>query len=224
MPQKIIAVIPAYNEEKTIGEVIKETKKYVSQVIVADDASSDRTAEIARKEGATVYHHIINRGVGGALGMGFKAALQNETEIIVILDADGQHDPSDIPRLVKPILNNSADVVIGSRFLNQQKMPILRRIYNKIANFVTYLLFGIKTTDSQSGFRAFSQKALGAIDIKTNGPEVCSEIIKEIGQKKLRLAEVPIKAIYTAYSLSKGQNLFLGLKTFLKLLIVKTLK
>ena len=221
---KIIAVIPAYNEEKMIGEVVRETKKYVSEVIVVDDASEDSTAQIAKAEGAQVYQHIINRGVGGALGTGFKAALQKQADIIVMLDADGQHDPASIPALISPIQKNMADATLGSRFLKNQKIPYLRKIYNKLGNFATRLLFGVKTTDSQSGMRAFSRQALGLIDLKTNRMEVCSELIKEIGQKKIKMIEVPIKAIYTEYSLSKGQNLLNGFKTFVKLIFLKTMK
>lgn len=217
----ISIIIPAYNEEKTIAEVIRRAKKHSAKVIVIDDASSDNTPKIATKEGAKVYRHAVNRGLGGALGTGFKAALIENTEIMITLDADCQHDPEDIPKLIKPITDGQADVVIGSRFLTRQDIPTLRRLYNGIGNIITFALFGVKTTDSQSGFRAFNKKAIGLIDIKTNRMEVSSEIIKEIGLRKLRMKEVPITAIYTKYSLSKGQGFIVGIKTFLKLLIIK---
>lgn len=218
---KIITIIPALNEEKTIGSVVEEARKHSSEVLVINDGSNDNTARIAQEKGAIVYSHIINRGVGGALKTGFRAALLNQADIIVMLDADGQHDPSIIPALIQPLLEGSADAVLGSRLLNPGKMPFLRRFYNKTANFITFILFGVKTTDSQSGLRAFSQQALGILELKANGPEICSEIIKEIGRKKLRLKEIPIEAIYTEYSMSKGQNMYLGIKTFIKLILTR---
>src|SRR3989338_3249144 len=109
---KIVAILPAFNEEKTIGAVILKLKNYVSQIIVIDDGSKDRTSQIAKEHGALVYRHLINRGLGGALGTGIKAGLQNEADIIVTLDADGQHDPAEISELIKPIMNGEADAVI----------------------------------------------------------------------------------------------------------------
>lgn len=221
---KIIVIIPAYNEEKTIRDVLQKAKKYVTKVVVIDDASSDSTHQIAIKEDAIVYRHSINRGLGGALGTGIKVALKENADIAVTLDADGQHDPSEISRLIQPIIDNKADVVIGSRFLRNQKVPIRRKIYNKIGNIITYLLFSVKTSDSQSGFRALNHKALELLKIKTNKMEVSSEIMKEIGKNNLRFMEVPIKAIYTEYSLSKGQSFFTGLRTLFKLIILKLSK
>lgn len=217
-------IIPAYNEEKTIAEVVCRAKKHSSKVIVIDDASSDNTSKIAAMEGAKVYKHAINRGLGGALGTGFKVALIENTEILITLDADCQHDPDDIPNLIKPLVDGQADVVIGSRFLSRQEMPALRRLYNNLGNIVTFALFGVKTTDSQSGLRAFNKKAIESINIKSNRMEVSSEIIKEIGLRNLRVMEIPIKAIYTEYSLSKGQGFIVGIRTFLKLLILKITK
>lgn len=214
-------IIPAYNEEKTIAEVVRRAKKHSSKVIVIDDASSDNTSKIATMEGAKVYKHSINRGLGGSLGTGFKVALIENTEILITLDADCQHDPEDIPAIIRPITDGQADVVIGSRFLSRQNMPALRRLYNNLSNIITFSLFGVKTTDSQSGFRAFNKRAIESIKIKSNRMEVSSEIIKEIGLRNLRMKEIPIKAIYTEYSLSKGQGFIVGIKTFLKLLILK---
>src|SRR4030042_2438817 len=117
---KLIAIIPAYNEEKPIGEVVQGVKKYTENIIVIDDGSEDKTSEIAQKRGAKVYRHFINRGLGGALGTGIKTALISGADIIVTLDADGQHDTAEIPRIIKPIIDGKADVVIGSRFLVRQ--------------------------------------------------------------------------------------------------------
>jgi len=217
----LFVIIPAYNEEKTIAEVIRKTKKYADNIIVVDDGSCDNSAKIAKEMGAIVYSHSINRGLGGALGTGIKAALIHGAEIIITLDADGQHDPCHISSLIEPIISSEVEVVIGSRFLNNQKIPFLRKFYNKIGNLVTYFLFGIKTTDSQSGFRVFSRRAAELLELKTNRMEVSSEIFKEIKANNLRFKEVAIEAIYTEYSLSKGQGALVGLKTLIKLLILK---
>ena len=217
----LTVIIPAYNEEKHIGEVVQGVKKYTENIIVIDDGSEDRTSEIAQKRGAKVYRHFINRGLGGALGTGIKAALLAGADVMITLDADGQHDPEEIPHLLKPIIEGKADVVIGSRFLKTQKMPLFRRMGNYFFNFITLFLFGVKTTDSQSGMRVFNKKAAENLEIYTNGMEVSSEILKEIQTHQLKLTEVPIKSIYTAYSLSKGQGFIPGLKTLIKLFILK---
>ncbi|MDD5015272.1 MAG: glycosyltransferase family 2 protein [Atribacterota bacterium] len=219
---KAMVVIPAYNEEKTIQGVIKGVKNYIKDIIVVDDGSTDHTSKLAQGEGVIVYRHIINRGLGGALATGIQGALLEGADIILTFDADGQHRAEDIPRIMKPIVEEAADIVIGSRLLDSHKnMPPSRRIANRIGNTITYALFGIKTTDSQSGLRCFNRKAAQSIDIKTNSMEVSSEIIKEIKAHNLKLAEVPIEVIYTDYSLSKGQSFFTGLKTVLKLIILK---
>lgn len=215
---KTVAIIPAFNEEKTLGSVIEKLKKEVEQIIVIDDGSKDRTCQIAKDQGASVYRHLINRGLGGALGTGIKAALFNDADIIITLDADGQHDPAEIQALIKPIVAGESDIVIGSRFLTRQPMPFSRRLGNKFFNFIMFMIFGIKTTDSQSGMRAFSKEAASKIELCTNGMEVSSEILNEAKKKRLKTKEVPIKAIYTNYSLSKGQNPILGIKTFIKFL------
>ena len=218
---KLVVVIPAYNEEKHIGQVIDGVKKYTKNIVVVDDASKDKTGEIAREKGAHVYRHIINRGLGGALGTGIKAALLEGADVIVTLDADGQHDPDDIPKLLELIVKGEADVVIGSRFIRKQKLPFIRRVANYLFNIITMLLFGVFVTDSQSGMRAFTKKAARKIKILTDGMEVSSEIIKEVRANKLRGREVPIKAIYTSYSLSKGQSFGAAIRTFIKLLIFR---
>lgn len=218
---KIIAIIPAYNEERTIGHIIRETKNFVNEVLVVNDGSRDRSGEIAESYGAKVINLSLNRGLGSALRTGIKAAILSNANIIVTLDADGQHNPKDIERLILPILKNEADVVIGTRMKNSQGMPLIRKIANWFGNLFTFMIFGIWVTDSQSGFRAFSLSAAEKIDLKSDRMEVSSEIIKEIKDKNLRLKEVPIQSIYTEYSLSKGQGFFVGVETAFKLLLRK---
>jgi UDP-N-acetylglucosamine---dolichyl-phosphate N-acetylglucosaminyltransferase len=220
--QRVIVIIPAYNEERTIVHVIRGLKQRgFTTLIVVDDGSSDRTGELAAREGAIRLRHLLNRGLGGALGTGISAALRLGAEAIVTFDADGQHDPDDIRRLLAPIDRGEAEVVIGSRMLDPRGMPYRRRLANWIANVVTYLFFGGWTTDSQSGLRAFSPRAATRMRIMTAGMEVSSEIIAETVRNHLTWTEVPVRAIYTDYSLSKGQSVTVGLQTLVKLLLAK---
>ncbi len=215
---KIIAVIPAYNEETTIAEVLKGTRDFVDEVVVVDDGSTDRTAQIARVQGAVVVSHVINRGLGAAIGTGFEMAKKRNAEVVVTLDADGQHDPSEINKFVHAI-EKGADVVIGTRMKTRVGMPWYRQVAQILGNLTTFVLFGAWVSDSQSGYRAFTEFALSKIELQTNRMEVSSEIIAETKRNKLVLKEVPIKAIYTEYSLSKGQGFFVGIKTLVKLVL-----
>jgi len=222
---KTTIVMPAYNEEEIISKVIKGVKKEgYRDIIVVDDGSVDNTYAVASNEGIVVYRHPINRGLGGALGTGILAAIDLKADIIVTFDSDGQHDPKDISKIVAPIVHKRADVVIGSRLLRPKGMPIIRRIGNFGLNIITYALFGVWTTDSQSGMRAFSRNAAKKIDIHTNRMEVSSEIIKEIGKKRLRFKEVPIKAIYTKYSKEHGQSSLNGIKIVAKLVLKRFMR
>jgi glycosyltransferase involved in cell wall biosynthesis len=217
---QVFVVVPAFNEECTIRSVIHGLRRCgFPQVLVVDDGSTDQTAIQARLAGAEVVSHLLNRGLGAALGTGIAAALRRGAQIIITCDADGQHDPGDALRALAPVLQGDADVVIGSRLLGAGHMPWRRRVANGIANVVTLLLFGIWTTDSQSGLRVFSREAARRIEWTSDGMEVSSEIAGEIARHRLRRAEVPITSIYTDYSLSKGQGFFMGLRTLGKLLL-----
>ena len=216
---KTLAVIPAYNEETTIADVLKRTRPFVTKMVVIDDGSSDATAAIAKQEGAIVVSNVMNRGLGAAIGTGFEAAKNFGADMLITLDADGQHDPKEIPIFIKAV-EEGADAVVGSRMLTGFKgMPWYRRIAQLIGNVVTFVLFGMWVTDSQSGYRAFTKNAFEQIHIRTNRMEVSSELIAEIKRNQLAYKEVPIKAIYTDYSLSKGQSFFVGIKTVYKLVV-----
>lgn len=218
-------VIPAYNEGNTLPRVLKSLKEAgYENTFVVDDGSRDDTFEVAKKHARVAVKHSLNRGLGGALGTGIQGALRMGAEYVITFDADGQHDTKDILKVLSPLRRREADAVIGSRMIEPEGMPFKRRVANKIANFVTYFLFGVWTTDSQSGLRGFNRKAAGCIRIRTNRMEVSSEIIREIGFHDLRFKEVPIKAIYTDYSLSKGQSFFVGIKTFARLLMHRLIK
>lgn len=222
----LFIVLPALNEEKSIGNVLCSLKKAgYHNLIVVDDGGSDGTSQIAKKEGAVVLRHIINRGLGGALGTGINAALELGAEVILTFDSDGQHSVDDIPKMIAPLFEKKVDVVIGSRLLNPEGMPFVRRFGNWGLNMITFILFNVWTTDSQSGLRGLSRKAARKINIRTNRMEVSSEIIKEIGRNRLKLKEVPIKTIYTDYSLEHGENsVFNGFKILMKLIIRRFMK
>jgi glycosyltransferase involved in cell wall biosynthesis len=216
---RTVAVVPAYNEASTVAEVVRSLRSVADAVIVVDDGSADSTARLAREAGALLVSHRINRGLGAALSTGLAAALQIEADTIVTFDADGQHQAEDLTRLVEPILAGQADCALGCRTLGRRQMPASRRLANWIGNALTWALFGLWVRDSQSGLRAFSRAAAERMDLRCQRMEVSSEIIKEIKRHGWRLAEVPIRAVYTDYSLSKGQGLVVGLKTAGRLLI-----
>lgn len=214
----IVAVIPAYNEESEVGNVVKNTLPFVDRVLVVDDGSADNTAGVARDAGAIVVQHVINRGLGASLGTGIKGARKLGGTKIITLDADGQHLSEEIPLFIKAL--DSYDVVLGSRMIEKKgNMPAFRKVAQRIGNVLTYVMFGLMVSDSQSGFRGFSETAADSINIKTNRMEVSSEIISEIQKSGFNWTEVPITAVYTEYSLSKGQSFTVGIKTAFKLLV-----
>ncbi len=209
---KLLIAIPAYNEESTIRKVIKSIPPKIKDIkkietIIIDDGSEDNTGKVAEKYGAIVLRHLINRGLGGAIATALEYAKINNYDLLITLDADGQHEPKDIPIFINSIRVNKNDVVIGSRWLNGSDAPLSRIFINKIANFLTFFLCGVFSTDSQSGYRAFSKNAIQKVNLHTSGMEVSSEIFSEIYKNKLKYGEVPIKAIYTKYSKAKGQRL-----------------
>lgn len=229
MPKKLnlIIILPAFNEAEIIGRVLADLKKvlsgfknFESKIAVIDDGSWDKTAQVAEKNNAIVLHHVINRGLGGALQTGLEYARMKKADICVTMDSDGQHDPYDLKLMIDPILQKKADVVIGSRFLRKDNLiPCLRKIILKVSNLLTFFLFRVYTTDSQSGFRAFSQKAIKKIKLRTQRMEVSSELFQQIKKNKLRFKEVPILVFYTAYSRQKGQTNLNGIKVLLKLVL-----
>jgi len=221
---KVLIGIPAYNEERTVGEVIKSLPTKIKgvgkvEIVLVDDGSTDATGFIARKSGAKVLTHIINRGLGGALKTIFAYARENHFDLLVTFDADGQHKGADIEKLIQPILKKTKDVMIGSRWNTKNKRPFFRYIVNQCANIATWLLFGVYTTDSQSGLRAFNRKAIEKINITSDGMEVSSEFFKEIKAHNLRFGELAISPIYSKYSTSKGQRLDNAPEVFFRLLL-----
>ncbi|MFA7681683.1 MAG: glycosyltransferase family 2 protein [Candidatus Peribacteraceae bacterium] len=216
---RITAVIPAFNEEQRIADVVRAAQPYVQTIIVVDDGSEDQTAEQARAAGAHVIRHIENCGAGAATMTGIEAARKNNPDVIVTLDADGQHNPEDILLLVTPLKERSADVVFANRFGQRNRIPFIRRIANGVGNIITFCATGRWVADSQCGFKAFGSKAMHQLDLKMSGFEFCTEIVRESVQHKWRIVQVPTKVLYSEYTLAKGQSFAGGIRTALKILL-----
>ena len=195
----ITAVIPAYNEEKTIARIVEGARRHAGEVLVIDDGSVDSTADIAKGAGAIVIRIPRNGGKGHALSIGLTTAAMNGGEIVVCLDADGQHDPDDIPRIVQPILDARADMVIGSRFLettSKDMIPAYRRLGQSVLTYATNFGSTVKITDSQSGYRAFKKDVLKSFDYAETGMGIESEMARRAAKMGLRIEEIPIVAKY----------------------------
>lgn len=192
-----LACIPTYNEESHIENLIKSALNHVDSVIVCDDGSTDNTADIAKKAGAIVISHKTNQGYGAAIISLFEYARDNNAEIMVTLDGDGQHNPDQIPLLLNTLTQHNVDVVIGSRFLNQNtEAPGYRQRGIKIITSAANYGADLKVSDSQSGFRAYSKNAIDAIHPTEEGMSVSTEILLKISNKGLSLAEIPITISY----------------------------
>jgi len=207
---KVIAVIPAYNEAARIGAVLARVRPLVDELIVVDDGSADDTFAAVKGEGIVALRHAINRGQGAALKTGTLAALERGADVVVHLDADGQHDPETISLLVTPIGRGEADVAFGSRFLGVEAvgMPLSRRALLEAARLFSAFALGISrsVTDPQSGFRAMSAKAAKEIDFTQDRMAHCSEILRLVSRSSLRVCEVPTRVRYTSETLAKGNK------------------
>ena len=190
-----LACIPAYNEENHIADVIKKSLLYVDQVVVCDDGSTDDTAKIAKSAGAIVISQS-NQGYGAAISTLFDYARRNNAKIMVTLDSDGQHNPDQIPLLLDAIITHGVDVSVGSRFLGDTEASGYRKAGIKIITSAANYGTNLKISDSQSGFRAYSRKAISTIHPTEQGMSVSTEILLKISNKGLSLAEVPISIIY----------------------------
>lgn len=214
-------VIPAYQESKIIQSVIKEIRDAgYEHIVVVDDGSSDDTFEQAKKTGIITLRHKLNRGKGAATKTGIEAAKLLGADIIITMDGDGQHDPNDIAKLIAPLERSHCDVVLGSRLLHPEGMPWYKIWHNKIGNIITWYLYGLYVTDSQSGFRAYSRHAADVINTRTDRYEYDSEVIREIYNYKLKYKEIPIAVRYTEYSMGKihKQSFWTGVKTLYRMI------
>ena len=198
---RIVVAIPCYNTAPFIADIVKKARQCADEVIVVDDGSSDDTAEIARASGAIVVSHEKNQGYGSAIRLCFNSARQNNADILVIIDGDAQHDPAEITSVVKPAIDGSADIVIGTRFSNiHNNMPRYRRFGIQVINFIYNLGASVKTSDAQSGFRAYTRKTLDTIEPTANGMDVSVQTLIIARRKGLRMKDVPITCKYHSAS------------------------
>ncbi len=192
---KIIVGMPAYNEARYLGSVILRSKQYADEVIIVDDGSTDQTASVARLAGATVVKHEHNRGYGSSIRTMLNEVKKRDADILVVLDADSQHNPDEIPRLVQGV-NDGADIVIGSREMQENKIAGYRRLGQKFLSRMTNIASRKRLTDTESGFRAYSKKAIATLELKETGMAISSEIISEAASRDLKIVEVPISVAY----------------------------
>ena len=232
---KVIATIPCLNTEKTIDQVVKETLKYVDQVIIIDDGSTDNTAKIAKMAGALVVSHAVNKGYGASIQSGFAAARTNGADIVVTIDGDGQHNPAEIPGLLSLIINEGADVVIGSRFLpvpqntdstiqcqSSNRVPVYRKFGIKVITWLWNVGSLVKVSDSQSGFRAYGRGSIEKLNIKENGMSVSIEILEIIRKRKLIIKEAGITCSYADNNSTLSNKAFThGIKVALSTIIFR---
>ena len=194
---KMVIGIPAYNEEKNIASILLRLKNISEYIIVCDDGSTDLTSKIAEELGAIVVKHKKNLGYGAAIKTIFLKAKEINTDILTTFDADGQHRIEDINKVIEPIKNNLADLVIGSRFLNDnQKIPKYRKVGIKVITELTNITGGTKITDSQSGFRSYSKKILENINPVESGMGISTEILIKTQKAGYKISEVPITILY----------------------------
>jgi len=219
--KSVYIVIPAYNERKIIRQVIKRVKKEgYKNIIVVDDGSDDKTFLYAKREEVCVLRHILNRGKGAAIKTGIEAAKHLRAQSVVTIDADGQHNPEEIHFFLNKI-KEGFDIVLGTRSMSHDEMPVVKIIANYLGNYFTWFLYGVWVHDSQSGFRAYSKKAMQLMDTKNDRYEYDSEVIREIRRNKLLFCEIPIETRYSSYSLTKSQkqSFINGIRTLAKMVI-----
>lgn len=215
---KLVVVIPAYNEEKNIVGVIEKSLKYTQNIIVVNDCSTDNTAEVARTKGVAVVNLLQNRGAGYATRVGCDEAIKQGADIIVTLDADGQHCPDDMPGLLREMRAKNADMVFGYR-LKDKNMPLIKKIGNKTLSLTHHVLFGIYLQDSLTGFHAFRACSFDKIRWKSDRYGFISEFVYIIYKNKLTFGEALVKTIYL--DKKKGMTVKDGIKSIMLLIIWK---
>jgi len=223
---KRVVVIPAYNESSVLTTVVNSLLQKGFTVVIVDDGSDPPLASLINNLPVYFLKHRANLGQGAALQTGFDFAKSLDPELVISFDADGQHDSSCIESLIEPILNNQADIVLGSRFLSQgnETLPFSKKLVLQMARGINYLFSGLMLSDAHNGLRAFNRKALDTITITENRMAHASEIIFEIRKHGLRFKEIPVEIIYTDYSRQKGQSSWDSIKILFDLILHKLFK
>lgn len=225
--QKIDIVIPVYNEEKVLYSVLENLLKIkIWNLILVNDGSTDNTNLVANKFNITILNHDKNYGQGAALRTGIMHSMKNNSDYVCTFDADGQHDVNDLLKMVNFILKNeNTDAVLGSRFIeNKSDIPAGRNFLLKIAVIFSNIVFGGKFTDVHNGLRVFKTNSVKKINFSADGMEHASLITESIVQNKLKYHEMPVKVLYTRYSVNKGQKLSNLITLGLKLIYYKFAK
>lgn len=223
--KSIWVVVPAFNEQASIGRVVAEVRQHQFSVVVVDDGSTDETGEAARRAGAIVLRHVVNRGQGAALQTGIVFALLRGADCVVTFDADGQHRVEDINVVVEPIRQGRADIVLGSRFLEDRgdTIPTARRWLLRMAVVFTRLVNRVRLTDTHNGLRAFSRRAAERIELQLDRMAHATELLDQIRESGLPFCEVPVQIRYTDYSLAKGQSARGAFRIVLHYILAKVL-
>ena len=219
---KITVGIPAYNEEENIAKIISQLKDITSSIIVCDDHSTDNTNKIAKSLGVDVVTHSKNMGYGSAIKSIFVKAKEIDSDVLVTMDADGQHRIEDLKKILEPVLSGTVDICIGSRFLekNVENVPSYRKVGIKVLTKLTNVSLKESITDSQSGFRVYSKKAISEITPTESGMAISNEILLKASSLNLRIGEVPIVVLYdgdtsTHNPVSHGTSVFVSTLKFI---------
>lgn len=206
--QRVFVVVAAYNEESVIAEVLRELSAVVPDIVVVDDGSTDGTYRTACRHARWTLRHPVNRGQGAALQTGISFALQQGAGVVVTFDADGQHRPEDIPRLVESLDRERCDIALGSRFLGSAEgLPASRRLTLKAAVLFSRVASGLSLSDAHNGLRAFTRRAAELVDLRLDRMAHASELLDQIARSGLPYCEVPVHVRYTEYSTQKGQRM-----------------
>lgn len=222
----IFVVIPAYNENTVIQDVVKQLLTLNYNIVVVDDGSAKSLYPLLDKMPVYYMRHKINLGQGAALQTGIDFSLSKQAKYIVTFDADGQHQPKDIDMLLQVLINNEADIVSGSRFLEgaSHNMPVKRKFLLQIARYINFAFTGLLLTDAHNGLRAMTRESAQKIQLQENGMAHATEILRQIKKGKLKHKEVPVTIHYSDYSTKKGQTLISSFRIFFDLLLNKIFK
>jgi glycosyltransferase involved in cell wall biosynthesis len=215
---KPLVVIPAFNESAHLGRLLKKISSFIplKDVLIIDDGSRDKTAALAKSAGTQVLSFSSNQGKGSALRAGFDFAIKKGYDAVITMDADGQHDPSELPKFLKQFKKNGVDLIIGTREQNISEMPLLRYLTNKTTSLVTSILTGVRVNDSQSGYRLIKRNLLKKVNLKTSRFQTETEIIVKAARAGFKIGEIPIETIYLE-NLKSHINPFIDTYRFIRL-------